>query len=303
MAKQEVATVSSYNLRNVSDATINRRMIKSAMAAPYLEREEEYNLAISWHKDQNQVAFHKIVLSHMRLVISIAAKFKRFNLPMGDLIQEGHIGLLEAAVRFDPERDVRFSTYATWWIRASIQDYILRNWSIVRGGTSSAQKALFFNLRRLRTKIMQEDSNVSKGDMYKKISEQVGVSVGDVETMDFRLSASDNSLSTLLNSEDEGSATKLDFLVDTRPLQDKLVEDSVDNERRDKWLMDALKVLNEREYNIIKERRLDDAGVTLESLGLKLGISKERVRQIENRALQKLKEALSEHAELVIAGF
>ena len=127
--------------------TANRQMVRAAMAAPYLEREEEHDLAVRWKDQKDQDALHRITMAHMRLVISMAAKFRNFALPMSDLIQEGHVGLLEAAARFDPEREVRFSTYATWWIRASIQDYVLRNWSIVRGGTSSAQKSLFFNLR------------------------------------------------------------------------------------------------------------------------------------------------------------
>ena len=130
-------------------------MVRAAMQAPYLERDEEHMLALRWKERQDQQALHRITLAHMRLVISMASRFRHFGLSMGDLIQEGHVGLLEAAARFEPEREVRFSTYATWWIRASIQDYILRNWSIVRGGTSSAQKALFFNLRRLRARLAQ----------------------------------------------------------------------------------------------------------------------------------------------------
>ena len=132
-----------------------RDFVRAAMQAPYLERDEEHDLAVRWRDDQDQAALHRLTAAHMRLVIAIAARFRNFGLPMGDLIQEGHVGLLEAAARFEPDREVRFSTYATWWIRASIQDYILRNWSIVRGGTSSAQKALFFNLRRLRARLAQ----------------------------------------------------------------------------------------------------------------------------------------------------
>lgn len=138
---------------------------------------------------QDQDALHRITSAHMRLVISMAGRFRKFKLPMSDLIQEGYVGLLEAAARFDPDRDVRFSTYASWWIRASMQDYILRNWSIVRGGTSSAQKALFFNLRRLRSKLAQTDDNMTKAEIYREISDQLGVSTSDVEFMDSRLGA------------------------------------------------------------------------------------------------------------------
>ena len=143
-----------------------RTLIRAAMSAPYLQREEEYELAVRWKEKRDQEALHKITSAHMRLVISMAAKFRHFGLAMNDLIQEGHVGLLEAAARFEPEREVRFSTYATWWIRASIQDYILRNWSIVRGGTSSAQKALFFNLRRLRARLSQGADGGVTGSAY-----------------------------------------------------------------------------------------------------------------------------------------
>jgi len=274
------------------DIALNRDIVRWAMNAPYLERGEEYNLALKWKTDSDQAALHKIASAHMRLVIAIAAKFKSYNLPMPDLVQEGYVGLLEAADRFEPERDVRFSTYATWWIRASIQDYILRNWSIVRGGTSSAQKALFFNLRRLRTKLTQEDETLTREEIYNRISDKIGVSVNDVEVMDFRLTASDNSLSSPLSQDDSGSAAKIDFLVDQNPLQDEIVESEIDNQRRSQWLKKALKVLNERELHIIKTRRLSDEGKTLESLGEELGISKERVRQIESRAMEKLRQAL-----------
>lgn len=274
------------------DISLNREIVRWAMNAPYLERAEEYNLAVKWKLDCDQTALHKIASAHMRLVIAIASKFKSYNLPMPDLVQEGYVGLLEAADRFEPERDVRFSTYATWWIRASIQDYILRNWSIVRGGTSSAQKALFFNLRRLRTKLAQEDETLTKEEIYGLISDKIGVSVNDVAVMDFRLTGSDNSLSAPLSQEDSGSASKIDFLVDDRPLQDEIVEHEIDNKRRSRWLKKALKVLNARELHIIHTRRLSEDGKTLEALGDELGISKERVRQIESRALDKLRQAL-----------
>ena len=143
-----------------------RVMIRAAMAAPYLQRDEEYQLAVRWKDLKDQDALHRMTAAHMRLVISMASKFRHFGLSMNDLIQEGHVGLLEAAARFEPEREVRFSTYATWWIRASIQDYILRNWSIVRGGTSSAQKALFFNLRRLRARLSQGSESLASSEMY-----------------------------------------------------------------------------------------------------------------------------------------
>ncbi|ORE95040.1 RNA polymerase factor sigma-32 [Aurantimonas sp. 22II-16-19i] len=271
-----------------------RTMIRAAMAAPYLQREEEYELAVRWKEQGDQEALHKITSAHMRLVISMASKFRHFGLAMSDLIQEGHVGLLEAAARFEPEREVRFSTYATWWIRASIQDYILRNWSIVRGGTSSAQKALFFNLRRLRARLSQGSESLSGTAMYREIATALKVSEGDVALMDSRLSGPDSSLNAPLIEDESGSADRQDFLVSDAPLPDEMVSTSIDDERRVTWLNSALDVLSERELKIIRERRLQDDGATLEALGTKLGISKERVRQIETRALEKLRTALLE---------
>ena len=269
-----------------------RHFVKAAMSAPYLEREEEHQLALRWRDDKDEKALSKLTAAHMRLVISIASRFRHFGLPMGDLIQEGHVGLLEAAARFEPERQVRFSTYATWWIRASIQDYILRNWSIVRGGTSSTQKALFFNLRRLRAKMAKNGAGVPDAQMYEEIAKAVGVSKADVELMNSRLSAPDTSLNAPVIESDSTAADRQDFLPCAQPLQDQTVSESIDTARRSRWLESALEELNDRELRIVRERRLSEDGATLESLGKKLGISKERVRQIENRALQKLRSAL-----------
>jgi len=269
-----------------------RRFVKAAMDAPYLEREEEHQLARRWREQQDEVALSKLTAAHMRLVIAIAARFRHFGLPMSDMIQEGHVGLLEAAARFEPDRQVRFSTYATWWIRASIQDYILRNWSIVRGGTSSTQKALFFNLRRLRAKMAKTGAGAPDPAMYEEIAQAIGVSRADVELMVSRLSGPDASLNAPVMESESGGADRQDFIACEAPLPDATVGQSIDTERRVLWLQEALKVLNERELSIVRERRLTDDGATLESLGAKLGISKERVRQIENRALEKLRSAL-----------
>ena len=262
------------------------------MNAPYLSREEEHHLALDWRDNDDQAALDRLSLSHMRLVIAVAAKYRNFGLSMSDLIQEGHIGLLEAASRFEPEREVRFSTYATWWIRASIQDYILRNWSIVRGGTSSTQKALFFNLRRLRAKLSSGTTRVTETELVGKIAETMGVKVADVATMSARLSGPDTSLNAPVMESDGSSADRQDFLVSDDPLPEEMVGGAIDTERRTRWLESALGVLSERELRIVRERRLSEDGATLEALGHKLGISKERVRQIESRALEKLREAL-----------
>jgi RNA polymerase sigma-32 factor len=276
-----------------TDTGSNREFVRAAMRAPYLERDEEHELALRWHDHKDQAALDRLAQAHMRLVIAIAARFRNFGLPMADLIQEGHVGLLEAAARFEPHREVRFSTYATWWIRASIQDYILRNWSIVRGGTSSSQKALFFNLRRLRARLAQTADSRPRRVIFSEIADALGVSVADVETMDSRLSAPDTSLNAPLRESDtESNANRQDFLVDDAPQPDELVSGEMDRERRTTWLRSALNVLNERELRIVRERRLGEESATLESLGETLGISKERVRQIENRAMEKLRQAL-----------
>lgn len=286
------STQNSHFYKASGSDSISYNLMKASINARYLDKEEELALVIRWRESQDDDALHEIIKSHMRLVISVSNKFKRYNLPLGDLVQEGCIGLLEAATRFALDRGVRFSTYATWWIRASMQDYVLRNWSIVRGGTSSAQKSLFFNLRRLRAKLTSENQELSKEELYQQISKHVGVSVNDVEALDFRFSAIDNSLSASVSQDEDNTMQKIDMVVDQAPLQDQVVEENIDSCRRKEWLARALHVLNERELTIIRTRRLGDENVTLESLGTTLGISKERVRQIEARALQKLRNAL-----------
>lgn len=275
-------------------AGAGRRFTRYAMNAPFLAKDDERALAVRWKDRRDQEALHQLVSAHMRLVIALATRFRHYGLSMADLIQEGHVGLLEAAARFEPERDVRFSTYATWWIRASIQDYVLRNWSIVRGGTSSGQKSLFFNLRRLRARLMRGGENSAQA-IQQHIAAAIGVSRDDVALMDARLSGPDMSLNAPLGDQDRGgSVERGDFLVDQGSLPDEIVGDAIDGERRLQWLRQALTVLSERELRIVRERRLADEQATLEALGDRLGISKERVRQIENRALEKLKRAFFE---------
>ena len=272
---------------------VDRSFARHAAAAPYLERAEERELAVRWTQERDAGALHRLVESHSRLVLSFAARYRRYGLPPADLAQEGHIGLLEAAKRFDPTRDIRFSTYATWWIRASIQDYVLRNWSIVRGGTSSAQKSLFFNLRRMRAKLAHGIDQGSDFLIYQKIGRTLGVSRQDVETMDARLSAGgDLSLNAPQFGSDDSGDTRVDFLVDSQPLPDKAAETSLDDEKKRDWLKNALLLLTERERIIIQQRRLSEEGATLEQLGEVLRISKERVRQIEQIAIEKLRASV-----------
>jgi RNA polymerase sigma-32 factor len=270
-------------------------LAKAAMAAPFLERGDEHDLAIRWKTGHDEEALHELAEAHMRLVIALAVRFRFYGLPVADLIQEGHVGLLEAAARFDPAREVRFSTYATWWIRAAMQDYVLHNWSIVRGGTSSTQKALFFNLRRLRAKLSMGQETRSTAMLHDEIAKTLGVARADVELMDARLSGPDISLNAPMGESDSFSPPpgRMDFLVDDQPLPDETVGLAIDTSRRVAWLKDAMTQLSEREYNILRERRLNEKAITLEALGARLGISKERVRQIECRAMDKLRAALA----------
>jgi RNA polymerase sigma-32 factor len=275
-------------------AEVGEHLLAAAVAAPYLERGEEHALALRWKNQADEKAMHTLARAHMRLVIALAVRFRHYGLSLADLIQEGHVGLLEAAARFEPDRDVRFSTYATWWIRASMQNYVLHNWSIVRGGTSSAQKALFFNLRRLRAKLAQGGDSFTGTEVFSQIAEVLGVSRSDVEVMDARLSGPDVSLNAPIGDNESAVAVeRMAMLVDDKPRPDEVVGLALDTVRRVAWLNEALTALSERERRILRERRLADEAATLEALGDRLGISKERVRQIESRAMEKLREALT----------
>ena len=276
---------------------VSGALVRRARSAPFLERGEEHSLAVRWKEQRDETALHVLAQAHMRLVMAIAYRFRHYGLPVAELVQEGHVGLLEAAARFDPDREVRFSTYATWWIRASIQDFVLRNWSIVRGGTSSAQKALFFNLRRMRAKLSRLAPDGNSSQLFRDIALALGVSPADVETMNARLSAPDASLNAPVSNDEDGDE-RGDLLADTGPTPDAIVADRIDSQRQLEWLRQALDCLNPRELHVLRARRLAEEATTLDTLGMELGISKERVRQIENRAVEKLRDVMIErHAE------
>ena len=272
----------------------DRRFLKAAMNVPLLEKQEELDLAVAWRDQGDEAALHKLTTAYMRLVVAVAAKFKHYGLPFPDLVQEGNIGLMQAAARFEPERGVRFSTYASWWIRSSIQDYVLRNWSIVRTGTTAAQKSLFFNLRRLRALIKDTGSGALSPENRAYVAQALKVGEDDVESMASRLAAVDRSLNAPFTEDDDGEWQ--DLLADERPDPEAAAMASRDSGARSRWLGQALSRLTERERLIISERRLGEETVTLETLGERLGISKERVRQIEHAALGKLKAMLTEMA-------
>ncbi|MBK66782.1 MAG: RNA polymerase factor sigma-32 [Rickettsiales bacterium] len=272
----------------------NMDYIREAMDQPLLEKEHELDLARKWRDDKDERALHELISSYTRLVVSVASKFKNYGLPFGDLIQEGNIGLMEAASRFEPSRELRFSTYATWWIRSAIQDYVLRNWSIVRTGTTAAQKSLFFNLRRLRAQIegrSEDDTDYMSEATKERIAKELDVRKQDVDQMEGRIFASDHSLNAPMSGED-GTSEWQSSLSDERPNPEDIVLGMKNAKTRSKWLKDALLDLSDRERKIILDRRLTEDGVTLETLGNELGVSKERVRQLEQRAMDKLKASL-----------
>ncbi len=269
----------------------NLRYIRKAMDEPLLEREHELKLARRWKNKRDEKALHELVRSYTRLVVAVAAKFKNYGLPMGDLIQEGNIGLMEAAARFEPALENRFSTYATWWIKAQIQDYVLRNWSIVRTGTTASQKSLFFNLRRLRAKIAgQAARDYLDDDAVTLIAKELGVEKKEVLEMEARMNGGDQSLNAPIG--EEGDNQWQDMLSDNGPNPEDIVIGMKDAATRSNWLNEALSELSPRERTIIQERRMNDEVVTLEDLGKQLGISKERVRQLEQRAMDKLKACI-----------
>lgn len=273
----------------------NLTYIKNSMKEPLLAREEEFALARAWRNDGDERALHKLVRSYTRLVVATASRFRNYGLPMGDLVQEGNVGLMQAAARFDADRDVRFSTYASWWIRSAMQDYILRNWSIVRTGTTAAQKSLFFNLRRLRAKISNASATHMTADNRSAIAKELGVEIHEVEAMEMRMAGSDQSLHSPIAESSEDSW--IDFLEDDRPSPEEVVVGMRDSQTRSAWLAEAIGELSDREQKIIRERRLTDEGATLEQLGQQLGVSKERVRQLEHRALMKLKASISKRVD------
>ena len=270
----------------------DRRYIAAMMRVPLLERDHEVELGRRWRDSEDEQALHELVASHVRLVVRIAAGFKGYGLPLADLIQEGNIGLLEAAKRFDPERNVRFSTYASWWILAGIQEYIVRNASVVRLGTTPSQKSLFFKLRRIRAQLGDVRGGPMSEEHRQTVARQLNVPIAAVERMEAHLAAPDRSLNAGIVGED--SDEFMDFLADDRPNPEEVVTDLKDGETRNSWLNEALETLSPRERDIIRQRFLENEKTTLAEIGELFGVTKERIRQIEGRALSKLRAALDE---------
>ncbi|WP_108482842.1 RNA polymerase factor sigma-32 [Oceaniglobus ichthyenteri] len=286
-------------VKGFTDQTLPRR----AMKAELLDAETELRLAYAWRDQRDEAALHRLITAYMRLAISMASKFRRYGAPMNDLIQEASLGLMKAAEKFDPDRGVRFSTYAVWWIKASIQDYVMRNWSMVRTGSTSSQKSLFFNMRRVQARLEREAAargeKLDNHQLRQMISTEVGVPLHDVEMMEGRLSGSDYSLNATQSTEDEGREW-IDALEDDSEQADETVARDKDLATLREWLLFAMGQLNDREQFIVRERKLRDEVRTLESLGNELGLSKERVRQLEAAAFTKMRKSLEGQSREVL---
>ena len=261
-----------------------------------LEPDEEFKLAKSW-KDKGDVdAAHQLVTSHLRLVAKIAMGYRGYGLPMADLISEGNLGMMHAVKKFEPDKGFRLATYAMWWIKAAIQEYILRSWSLVKIGTTSAQKKLFFNLRRLKNKIQDVDDGHLKDEQITHIAETLDVSEQDVISMEQRMAGGDHSLNATISRDGEQPTEWQDWLEDDRVDQETSFAEAEEYNARKSLMVEALQELNEREQRIIEARRLAEPPLTLEELATEFGVSRERVRQIEVRAFEKLAEAVRARA-------
>ncbi len=268
---------------------------------PMLEQEEECSLAVRWRDEGDMEAAHKLVTSHLRLVAKIAVRYRGYGLPLSDLVAEGNIGLMKAVKKFDPERGFRLSTYAMWWIRASITEYVLRSWSLVKTGTLAAQKKLFFSLNKLRKTLKVTDNAELAPRDVTYIARQMNVPEQDVVDISRRLSVKDMSLNAPV-SKDEGAAELRDILADGGPTPEAVVAEREEGGLRRTFLEEALEGLSERDRHIFTERRLKDQPVTLEELGVHYGISRERIRQLEARAFDRVKKAVLEAARRVGEG-
>ena len=266
------------------------RYLQEIRKFPMLEAAEEFMLAKRWREHGDVEAAHKLVTSHLRLVAKIARGYRGYGLPVSELISEGNVGMMQAVKRFDPDRGFRFATYAMWWIRASIQEYILHSWSLVKMGTTAAQKKLFFNLRKLKGQMQAIDEGSLSPENVKHIAETLSVPEADVISMDQRLSSPDHSLNAPLRSDSEGEW--LDWLVDETENQEFQLAEEEEFKGRRRLLSRAMKGLNTRERHILTERRLREDPATLEELSQQYGISRERVRQIEVRAFEKLQKSM-----------
>ena len=271
--------------KNINLSKLDRKFLNDSMKEPMLSRDDERKLAEAWVFHNDKKAMHQIIRAYSKLVIAFSMKFKNYGLPVNDMVQEGHIGLMQAMAKFEPDRDIRFSTYASWWIRSAIQDYVLKNWSIVRTGTTASQKALFFSLRRLKLELSKYSRN--EEEIRSKVAKKLNIKVADVENMENRFINEDKSLNAKVS--DDYNQEFGNFIIDENCLDEVEIVNRLDLARKRSWFKKAMRELGIRESQIIALRHLSDDPLTLEKLGELFKISKERVRQIENRAIKKLK--------------
>jgi RNA polymerase sigma-32 factor len=270
------------------------RYLEEIRQFPMLEPQQEYMLAKSWREHDDRDAAHQLVTSHLRLVARIAMGYRGYGLPIGEVISEGNVGLMQAVKRFDPDKGFRLATYAMWWIRAAIQEYILRSWSLVKMGTTAAQKKLFFNLRKIKGQMKALEEGDLRPDQVKRIATQLGVTDEDVISMNRRL-AGDSSLNAPVRNDAESGEWQ-DWLVDDTMDQETALAESEERDQRRGMLNEALKGLNARERRVFEARRLAEEPLTLEELSTEFGVSRERIRQIEVRAFEKVQKAVTKAA-------
>ncbi|MEM9963978.1 MAG: RNA polymerase sigma factor RpoH [Asticcacaulis sp.] len=277
------------------DGGLNR-YLSEIRKFPMLSKDEEFMLAKRWSEHEDPKAAHKLVTSHLRLVAKIAMGYRGYGLPIGEVISEGNVGLMQAVKKFDPDRGFRLATYAMWWIKAAIQEYVLRSWSLVKMGTTAAQKKLFFNLRKVKSEISALEDGDLRAENVAQIATKLGVTEDEVISMNRRMSSPDSSLNAPLRAA-EGDSEWQDWLVDDKTeSQETVLAESEEYKLRMSLLEEAMGELNDREKVILTERRLKDSPTTLEDLAERFGVSRERVRQIEVRAFEKLQKAMTEAA-------
>ena len=268
------------------------RYLQKIRTYPLLSQDEEYKLAVKYKQTKDQEIAKILVNYHLRLVVKVVSKYRGYGLSVAEMISEGNIGLLYAIEKFEPEKGFRFSTYALWWIKASVQKYILNSWSLVKIGTTAAQKKLFFNLRKIKNKLNLNDDRDLTSDVLNKIAVSLDVSVQEVKDMDTRLKAHDGSLNTIIDTSGDSDSEWMDFIADSKPNQEDVLAYNETQKYQKKLFLQALVVLNKREKDILYKRRLTEKAITLDDLSKFYGISKERVRQIELNSIKKIRKAV-----------
>lgn len=268
------------------------RYLQSIKKFPILSSDEEYDLAVKYQKTRDKDLAYKLITSHLRLVVKVVSKYRGYGLPIAEMISEGNIGLLYAVDKFEPEKGFRFSTYALWWIKASVQKYILNSWSLVKLGTTAAQKKLFFNLRKIKNQLNLIDDRELSQKVLADIAQSLDVSVQEVTDMNMRLKSHDGSLNTIIDGNSDGTTEWMDFISDNKPNQEEVLAHSETLHYRKKMFNKALYVLNKREKDILFKRRLYEKSITLDDLSKLYNISKERVRQIELNSIRKISKAI-----------